>query len=479
MSTHMGTGYPVAALVPAANWAAPVPREHSVQFYDDEAFILEDLSRFIGAALGAGDAGIVIATEAHRAGLAQRLAARGLDLADASAQGRYVALDAAETLSRITINGWPDAVRFAHVVGNIIARATTATGARPQIAIFGEMVALLWIEGRPEAAIQLEQLWNDLALSRDFSLRCAYPMSLFGQVGDSERLSTICAAHTQIIPAESYTLLASDEQRLHAVTLWQHQAQALQTEIAERKKIEQTLHDRNQELREALQARDEFLSVAAHELKTPLTGLLGFTQLLLRDARRQREIAPARLATALDTIERQTGKLSQLVAHLLDTAQIEAGKLRIERARTDLVALIQAALTQQHGGASHAFVYEGPRHLDAMVDPLRFEQVITNLLDNAVKFSPQGGRVTVGLERRDGGIQIAVTDQGVGIPPAQHEAVFDRFQQAHGERHLSGLGLGLYITREIVELHGGRVWIEQPEHRGARFVIALPPAAVC
>ena len=115
---------------------------------------------------------------------------------------------------------------------------------------------------------------------------------------------------------------------------------------------------------------------------------------------------------------------------------------------------------------------------EATVDPLRFEQVITNLLDNAVKFSPDGGRVTVGLGYDDdGGIRLSVTDEGVGIPPEQREAVFERFHQAHGAQHLSGLGLGLYITREIATLHGGCVWIEQPAHRGTRVVVALPPAA--
>ena len=105
--------------------------------------------------------------------------------------------------------------------------------------------------------------------------------------------------------------------------------------------------------------------------------------------------------------------------------------------------------------------------------------LITNLLDNAIKFSPEGGTVTVALEYgADGGIRLAVTDQGVGIPPNQREAIFDRFHQAHDKGHLSGMGLGLYITREIVELHGGCVWIEDPEPVGARFVVALPPSTV-
>jgi signal transduction histidine kinase len=200
--------------------------------------------------------------------------------------------------------------------------------------------------------------------------------------------------------------------------------------------------------------------------------------LLLRDVRRKREIAPERLASALEVIDRQTRKLNQLVARLLDTAQSEAGKLRIEPASTDLVALVHAALAPYQDNAHHTFVFEGPAQLQTVVDPVWFEQVLTNLLDNAVKFSPDGGRVTVGLGYDDeGGIRLSVTDEGVGIPPDQREAVFERFHQAHGAQHLSGLGLGLYITREIVASHGGCVWIEEPAHRGTRVVVALPPAA--
>jgi signal transduction histidine kinase len=184
------------------------------------------------------------------------------------------------------------------------------------------------------------------------------------------------------------------------------------------------------------------------------------------------------LQFALDTIERQTDKLNHLIARLLDTAQIEAGKLRIEPVRTDLAALVRLAIMEQQGGENHRFVFEGPEQLEAVVDPVRFEQVVTNLLQNAVKFSPEGGVVTVELARGgDGGVRLSVTDQGVGVPPGEREHVFERFHQAHGAGHLSGLGLGLYVSREIVALHGGLVWIEQPAHSGSRFVVALPPTS--
>jgi len=432
------------------------------------------LSRFVGSALEAGDASIVIATKVHRDGLARQLKARGLNITQSAAEGRYVSLDAAETLSKFMVEGWPDEARFTDLIGSVIARATAvAQGERPRVAAFGEMVALLWAEGKSKAAIRLEELWNGLAQTHSFDLRCAYPTSLFGRAEDGKCIEEICGTHSHVFPAESYTSLTSEGERLHAIAVLQQKAHALEAEVEERKKAQQALREMNQELREAIAARDEFLTVAAHELKTPITSLRGFSQLLLRDARRNKESSPERIESALNAIESQTGKLTQLLSRLLDTAQIKAGKLRIEPERTDLVALVQSALAHRQATDKHTFVFDGPEHMKAMVDPVRLEQVITNLLDNAVKFSPNGGAVTVGLGRgEDGGIQLSVTDQGLGIPFDQRDGIFDRFRQAH----LSGMGLGLYITREVVELHRGSVCIEEPEHPGARFVVSFPPS---
>jgi signal transduction histidine kinase len=336
------------------------------------------------------------------------------------------------------------------------------------------MVALLWAQGKCDAAIQLEQLWNDLAVTYSFDLRCAYPMSLFGRAGDSELFAKVCATHSHVIPAESYTSLSGEDERLRAITILQQKAQSLEAEIEERTRAQERLRETNDELRKAVEDRDEFLSVAAHELKTPVTVLRSFAQLLLRDIRRNGASTPERTESALRAIEVQTGKLAHLITRLLDTAQIEAGKLRIEPVATDLVALVQSVLAQQQDGSGHAFVFDGPEQVEAMIDPVRFEQVITNLLDNAVKFSPQGGTVTVELRRDNSGIRLSVTDQGVGISPDQREAVFGRFHQAHDAHHLSGMGLGLYIAREIVELHGGCVHVEECEHPGSCFVVILP-----
>jgi signal transduction histidine kinase len=295
-------------------------------------------------------------------------------------------------------------------------------------------------------------------------------------------LERLCVAHTHVIPAESFTLIGTDEGRVRAIAMLQHKAKALETMMEERttilseqKRLERSVSAMTHQLHEAVAARDAFSSVAAHELKTPITGLRAYVQLLLKDVQHDREIPPPRLASALLAIELQTSKLSRLVARLLDSAQIDAGKLRIDPKNTDLVQLVQSALAQHSGGPDHTVLFDSPGSLEAEVDAIRFEQVVSHLLDNAIKYSPHGGSVIVGLSQTDpGGIELSVTDQGVGIPPDQRSHVFDRFHQAHGERHLSGLGLGLYVAREIVELHGGSVRIEEPEHAGSRFVVSLP-----
>jgi len=435
------------------------------------------VSRFAGSALRAGDAAIVVATKAHRHRIAQQLKARGVDLGLAAAQGRYIALDAAETLSALSVVEEPDEVLFTHIISGHIERARAATTSEQRrVAIFGEMVALLWARGETEAAFRLEQMWNRLAHDYSFDLLCGYPMSFFGREADGDLVAKLCVAHSHVIPAESYSSLGDDEGRRREVALLQQKAQALETEVEERRKAQEALERSEAELRLALAARDEFLSAAAHELKTPTTSLQGVAQLLLRDAGQNREISPKRMEFALRVIEQQTGKLSRLVGRLLDAVQLDAGKLQVWPVRNDIAALVRLALAGQDD-SGHDFVYLGPQHLEAEVDPDRFDQVITNLLDNAARFSPRGSTVKVELGlSHEGGVRLCVTDQGGGIAPHLREIVFDRFHQGHADRHHAGIGIGLYVTREIVEMHGGWVRIEQPAEGGSRFVVTLPPA---
>jgi PAS domain S-box-containing protein len=164
-----------------------------------------------------------------------------------------VALDAADTLSKFMRDGSPDPRAFANVVGGVFDRARAVAGVGPRVAAFGEMVALLWAEGKPEAAIQLEQLWNDLAQTHSFSLRCAYPITGFNRDQDGEPFARICAAHSGVIPEESYTSLPSEAERLRNITHLQQRARALETEKADREQAQRSLRRKESELADLLE----------------------------------------------------------------------------------------------------------------------------------------------------------------------------------------------------------------------------------
>jgi len=238
---------------------------HAVQFYAEDSFLLDELSRFVGAALVAGDAVIVIATRVHRDGLAERLQLRGLNAALTSAEGRYVSLDASETLAKIMLDGRPDAARFNHVIGSVISQATVTINAEnPRVSAFSEMVALLWTEGKTEAAVRLEELWNDPAYPCSLSLLCAYPISGFDREAHSGSFLRICKAHSHVMPVESYTALTSEEQRNCSIFLLQHfllqqRAQALETEMEQRKLVEEKLRRTQEDLESLVEQRTHAL----------------------------------------------------------------------------------------------------------------------------------------------------------------------------------------------------------------------------
>jgi PAS domain S-box-containing protein len=239
---------------PAPYWNSPHSKGHSVQFYEEDSYLLEGLSRFIGAAILAGDAVLIITTKSHRDGLFSRLSSRGLDLKLAMSEGRFLSFDAAEMLTEFMVDGTPDAALFAEAAGNLIAGlASIESGKRRRVAVFGEMVALLWADGQFEAAIQLEQLWNQLARTHSFQLHCAYPLNQFSKQEDGKKILEICAEHSHVVPAEQYTTLADDQERFRAVLFLQQRAQALETEIHERKRVQQALQDRETELRDFLE----------------------------------------------------------------------------------------------------------------------------------------------------------------------------------------------------------------------------------
>jgi signal transduction histidine kinase len=188
------------------------------------------------------------------------------------------------------------------------------------------------------------------------------------------------------------------------------------------------------------------------------------------------QFEPERVAEALRTITNQSDKLDRLLGHLLDISRLEAGKLALEQQPTDLPELVGQVVTSARArGAAHPITLAAPPTLMAEVDPLRLEQVLVNLLDNAIKYSPDASPIEVTVSRStDDALEIAVRDHGLGIPPEKRARIFERFYQAHDSSFRSGLGLGLHISCEIVELHGGAITAEFPPDGGSRFVVRLP-----
>lgn len=220
-----------------------------------------------------------------------------------------------------------------------------------------------------------------------------------------------------------------------------------------------------------VRAREDFLSIATHELRTPVTSIKGYAQLALRAV----DHDPARLRQTLETLDGQTDRLSRLITQLLDVSRIEAGRLRLEPERIDLGLLVLTLVDATRAHATpHEWDVDVPTALYVTVDAGRTEQVVSNLLENAVRYSPDGGTITVRLRREDTAVRLEVSDTGLGIPPAEIGNVFERFYQAHSDRNYGGMGLGLYISREIVERHGGTISVSSPPGGGARFTVVLP-----
>jgi signal transduction histidine kinase len=237
-----------------------------------------------------------------------------------------------------------------------------------------------------------------------------------------------------------------------------------------------TLHRRLRSSEAALRARDDLLAVAAHELKTPLTTVIGYTQTL--QLRAAREAHTRRDQDTLRVIAAQARRLQTLIDSVLDLARLHNGQMQIAKQVFDLAALArQAVANARLTAARHRLEFRGPDAPVVIVgDSVRLEQVLQNLLDNAVKYSPADGVITVCVEQGNAKAVLTVSDQGIGIPEAARAHLFERFFRASNldRRRVQGTGIGLSIVSEIVALHGGVVEVDSAEGQGSTFTVRLP-----
>ncbi len=228
-------------------------------------------------------------------------------------------------------------------------------------------------------------------------------------------------------------------------------------------------------LKELDRAKDQFFSVAAHELRTPLTSLRGHTEMLLRRAERA-GWRPEDIRS-LHTIDSQVDRLNDLIGRLLDVSRIRLGRLQINRQPTDIAALAQEVVADmQVTTTAHQITLEAqPAEIIGSWDGSALRQVLTNLVSNAIKYAP-GGPVEVRIRRQDGQVLVSVTDHGPGIRPEKQSQLFTPYMRgaAKERREKGGLGLGLFISKGIVEAHGGRIWVESRMGVGSTFSFTLP-----
>jgi signal transduction histidine kinase len=446
-----------AVFVPAVSQIPEDHSGHSVQFYADDSFLLDGLSRFIGTALGAGDAAIVVATQAHREALERRLQARGLSTAKSIRQGRYIILDAAETLQKFMVEGFPDAARFREVLSNVVVRARGAVEQGARVVAFGEMVALLWEDGKHDAAIRLEQLWNALGKEHSFFLHCAYPIKSFSHDHHSEPFLKICSEHSDVIPSDSYTSLDTQAEQRRNIALLQQKEQAhdalretklrLENEIAERKVAEQKLRASERSLRELsgrlLRMQDDERRHLGRELHDSVGQYLAVLKMGL-------EVLKADKSSARAPEEQQFSECLRLVDQSI--TEVRTMSYLLYPPMLEEMGLEMAIGWYLDGFAKRSGVqtsFEMPEpvgrvHRDAELAIFRIlQESLTNIHRHSGSSTAQ-----VRLIKTDREVTIEIHDQGKGIPTP----VLESAQDVCGT-----IGVGLRGMTERMRQLGGKL----------------------
>ncbi len=270
----------------------------------------------------------------------------------------------------------------------------------------------------------------------------------------------------------------------------QHSNRKLAAELREQKKITRETevrmaeHSRELEkvqvqIKQSDALKSDFFSITSHELRTPLTIIKGALNLLQNEGDK---LPPARFKKYLDMAEKNTGSLIQLINDLLNLSRVESGNLRLKISRVDMVRLIRESVEEfrELGDQKNQKIKKelAPNLSSLLGDRGKIKQVLNNLISNALKFTPVGGKITVSMRQDGVFLEIAVHDTGIGISRQDQEKIFNKFYQSNGSltRETTGVGLGLAIVKDFVRLHNGLIWVESQLGRGSRFYVRLPLA---
>ena len=469
-----------APVQPSGPWRDVKGGAHDVQFYSDDNFLLDALSKFVGTALGAGDSAVVIATQAHLDALAQRLHLRGLDTAKPARFGRYVALDAAAVLTTFMRDGQPDSALFLRVFGEILARAAAAAeGDPPRVVAFGEMVSLLWAGGHPDAAIRLEQLWNELAQTHSFSLRCAYPLAGFHRESHADPFLKICCEHSSVIPGEKYAALGSEQDRLRNIAQLQQKAEALETEkalfqalrhakeelekeVAERREAQRKLCDSELSLRELsahlLRTQDEERRRLGRDLHDSVGQYLAVLKMGLDSLASSRAVqgdfACRQLANCLNLVEQSIKEL-RTMSYLLYPPMLE------EMGLGSAIRWYVEGFSKRSGIDVRVDVSSDLARLPREVELTAF-RALQESLTNVHRHSGSAA-AEIRVDLRDGSLHLEVKDFGKGLPVDVSST---------SAEPLGTMGVGLRGMNERVRQLGGSLSLLS--EGGATIRVSVP-----
>jgi signal transduction histidine kinase len=449
---------------------------HVVQFYEDDRYLCDSVAQFIAVGLTNGESVCVVATAEHRAAFAARLARLGLGVEEAQARGQLVWLDAREMLAKFLVEDMPDWTLFSGLFGGVIdesRRRDPLAGVRA----YGEMVDVLWREGNKQAALQLEGMWNELASSRSLSLLCAYVMGNFYRSGDAQSFREVCRAHAQVLPAEGYPLVAESDTQRREISELQQRARSLENEIEHRKELEGALREaliREKEAREeaerSVRYNEMFAGMLGHDLRNPLSAITTGANYIARLNSSQKATKAA--TRILSSAER----MARMIDQLLDFTRIRVGGgLALATTRFDLEELCCKVKDElEAANPERTILVEVVGHAAGDWDHDRLLQVFSNLIGNALHHGAEGTPVRIRCDGREP-THVAISVHNGGVVSSEVLPVlFEPFRGNARYQRTRGLGLGLFITQQIVNAHGGTIEVASDEATGTTFHICLP-----